>query len=75
MPGFVASRGGSNRLAWKVSPAQDWFLGFVMNGKLMDVEQNAPVEFELKNGRAVRMFARAVKGISDEPWIWATRRP
>jgi hypothetical protein len=52
-----------------------WFLGFVMNGKLMDVEQNAPVEFELKDGRAVRMFGRPVKGMSDESWIWASRRP
>ena len=55
-------------------PGGTFLLGFLMEGKLVEVESATPIHFEMKDGRAVRWYAGAVKGIGDKPWIEAVRR-
>ncbi len=56
-------------------PDGTFFLAFLENGKVMDVESNTPIAFEFQDGRAIRWHAKAVKGIGDKPWIWGVRSP
>lgn len=55
-------------------PGGTFLLGFLMEGKLVEVESATPIHFEMKGGRAVRWYAEVVKGVGDKPWVEAVRR-
>jgi len=56
-------------------PDGTFLLAFLEDGKVVEVEDNTPVVFEMQGGRASRWYARAVKGVADKPWVFGTRRP
>ncbi len=68
---------GPQPFAMEFLPEPDgtFLLGFLENGKVVEVENNTPIVFEMKDGRSTRWYAKVVKGIGDQPWITGTRRP
>jgi hypothetical protein len=56
-------------------PDGTFLLAFLEDGKIVEVENNTPVVFEMQNGKSVRWYAKAVHGVADKPWIFGTRRP
>ena len=67
-------QGRSRDLEFSPLPDGTFQVAFVRDTTVLDVETVAPIVFEIQDGKAVRWYARPVKGFGEEPWIWA-RRP
>lgn len=54
-------------------PDGTFLIGFLENGKLVDVETSTPIVFEMQNGRATRWSSTTVDGVGEKPWVFGTR--